>query len=243
MELRPGERVDDLGRAGLRIIQHSGRFPFALDAVLLAHFVRLRRGQKVLDLGTGGGVIPLLLSALHEDVHITGLELQPDTADMAARSVELNRLQSRIRIDCGDYRQMVGLYGHERFDVVTMNPPYRETNRGQVSLAHGRATARHEMAGSLGEAMKAASLAVRYGGRVAVVFLAERLADLIGHARERRLEPKRLRLIHPRAGRSAKLLLLEAVKGGGTGLTVEPPLVVYEQSQSFTDELRRLYGI
>lgn len=243
MDLRPGERVDDLGRAGLRIIQHPGRFPFALDAVLLAHFVTVRRRQRVLDLGTGGGIIPLLLSALHEGLHITGLEIQPETADMAARSIALNRLESHVRIDCGDYKQVASLYGHGQFEVVTSNPPYRERGRGLVSPSDSRAAARHELQGSLSEVVQAAAIAVKFGGKVAVVFLAERLADLVATMREHQLEPKRLRMVHPREGRPANLLLMEAVKGGGVGLSIEPPLFVYREGQNFTDEMLRIYGM
>lgn len=242
MNLRPGERLDDLGRGGLRIIQHPGRFPFAMDPVLLAHFVTVRRRDRVLDLGTGCGVIPLLLAGRHPEATIVGLELQPETADMAARSVALNGLDGRVRIDCGDFRDITAHYGRDAFDVVTMNPPYRETGRGAISPGDSRATARHEMAGNLEDAVRSSAQAVKFGGRVAVVFLAERLTDLMAVMRAHRLEPKRLRLVHPRAGRPANLLLLEATKGGGVGLTVEPPLLVYAEGQTYTTELQAIYG-
>lgn len=241
MELRPGERLDDLGRGGLRIIQHPGRFPFGLDAVLLAHFAPVRRRDRVLDLGTGCGVIPLLLAARHPEAQITGLEIQAETAEMASRSVALNGLTERIRIDCGDYRQVGRIYGHGQFDLVTINPPYREPSRGHVSPAAARATARHELSSTLADGVAAAAQAVRFGGRVAIVFLPERLAELMQHHQAQRLEPKRLRLVHPRAGRPAKLLLLEAVKGGGPGLTVEPPLLLYAEGSRFTTETQAIY--
>lgn len=242
MELRPGERLDDLGRGGLRIIQHPGRFPFGMDPVLLAHFATVRRRDRVLDLGTGCGVIPLLLAGRHPEARITGLELQAETAEMAARSVALNGLTDRVRIDCGDFRQVAALYGHGNFDVVTMNPPYREPGRGKVSPGESRATARHELAGNLPDAVAAAAIAVKFGGRVAVVFLAERLADLIEQMRANALEPKRLRLIQPRVDRPANLLLMECVKGGGVGLSVEPPLIVYEAEKQFTVEMQAIYN-
>ncbi|HWI50645.1 MAG TPA: tRNA1(Val) (adenine(37)-N6)-methyltransferase [Symbiobacteriaceae bacterium] len=242
MEVRSGERLDDLGRGGLRIIQHPERFPFAMDPVLLAHFVTVRQRSRILDLGTGCGIIPLLFSALHSTAQITGLELQPETADMAARSVALNGLTERIRIDCGDYRQVAQLYGHGKFDLVTLNPPYREPGTGAISPGAGRAAARHELAGGLSEALGAAAVAVKYGGRVGVVFLSERLTDLLVHMRAVRLEPKRMRLIHPRAGRPANLVLIEAVKGGGPGLKVEPPLTVYAEGQTYTAEVQSLYN-
>jgi tRNA1Val (adenine37-N6)-methyltransferase len=242
MELRSGERLDDLGRAGLRIIQHPERFPFAVDAVLLAHFARVQPGDRVIDLGTGGGVIPLLLSALHPTTRLTGLEIQPETAEMASRSVALNGLTERIQIDCGDYRTATERYGYEAFDLVTMNPPYRETGRGGISPIAGRATARHELTGSLSDAVEAAAKLVRFGGRVALVFLAERLTDLLTALRSHRLEPKRLRLVQPRAGRPANLVLVEATKGGRPGLTCEAPLVIYETGQTYTAEMQAIYA-
>jgi len=241
MDLRPGERLDDLGRGGLRIIQHPGRFPFAVDPVLLAHFVTVRPRERILDLGTGSGVIPLLLAAQYPEAVVTGLELQAEIAEMASRSVRLNALQHQIRVDCGDYRSVRALYGHGRFDVVTMNPPYREVGRGAVSPDEVRAAARHELEGSLSETVQSAAVAVRFGGRVALVYLAERLADLMMALRHQRLEPKRIRFVHPRAGRRANLLLLEAVKGGGAGLSIEPPLVVYTDGQSFSPEMQAIY--
>ncbi len=242
MDLRPGERVDDLGRAGLRIIQHPGRFPFAIDPVVLAHFVTVSSRARVLDLGTGSGVIPLLLAALHESATITGLELQAETADMAARSVKLNQLEHSIHIDCGDYRDVGSIYGHGVFDVVTMNPPFREVGTGAISPDEARATARHELAGSLDNALRAAATAVKFGGRVGLVFLAERMVDLVAGLRQYRLEPKRLRFVHPQAGRRANLLLLEAVKGGGTGLAIEPPLVVHTEGHTFSPEMQAIYS-
>jgi tRNA1Val (adenine37-N6)-methyltransferase len=242
MDLRLGERLDDLGRAGLRIIQHPGRFPFALDPVLLAHFATIGKRTRALDLGTGSGVIPLLLVARHPGISVSGLELQPELAEMAARSVALNRLEHQIRIDCGDYRQVIDHYGRGKFDLVTMNPPYRETGRGLVSPSAVRAAARFEVSGSLRAIMDAAATSVKFGGRVAMVFVAERLVDLFGQMRAHGLEPKRLRMVHPRFGLQAKLLLVEAVKGGGTGLIVEPPLVVYGEGQAFTPEMQQIYS-
>jgi hypothetical protein len=141
----------------------------------------------------------------------------------------------------GDYRRIGELYGHGKFDVVTLNPPYREPGTGAISPTASRAGARHELAGSLEEAINAAAIAVKYGGRVAVVFLAERLTDLLVALRAAKLEPKRLRLIQPRAGRPANLLLLEAVKGGGAGLKVEPSLTVYAEGQTYTAEMQAIY--
>lgn len=241
MDLRPGERLDDLGRKGMKIIQHRAQVPFALDPVLLAHFVRVHRRDRVLDLGTGTGIIPLLLAGRHPDANITGIELQPELAEMAERSVLLNELQQRIRILCGDYRQLRVLSGREQFDVVTANPPYLKAGTGQLSPNPLRAGSRHELQGSLFETVQSGATAVRFGGRVAIVFLAERTVDLVESLRVHRVEPKRLRFVHSRAGRPASLLLVEGVKGGGSGLEVLPPLIIYEEGQRFTAEMQELY--
>lgn len=242
MDLRPGERLDDLGRSGLRIIQHPGRFPFAIDAVLLAHFVRVRRSDRIIDFGTGTGIIPLLLGALHPTVRVTGVEIQPESAEMAARSVALNELSHRISVDCGDHRDAPVRYGQGSFDVVTMNPPYREAFRGKVSPLVARAAARHETTGTLAEALQAASKVLRHRGILSVVFLAERLVDLAYQLRTYRLEPKRLRLIHSRLDKPANLVLVEAVKGGRSGLATLPPLAVYEAPGVYSPEMREIYG-
>lgn len=241
MEIRPDERLDELGRGGLRIIQHPGRSAFTMDPVLLAHFVKVYRQDRVLDLGTGSGILPLLLSARDPTISISGLEIQPELAEMADRSVRLNGLQERISIRCGDYRAVGALYGYGHFDLVTLNPPYREPGRGEVSPNAARALSRHELSGGLADALRAASQAVRFGGRVAVVFLAERLTDVMTCMRENKLEPKRMRLIHPREGRQANLLLLEAVRGGGVGLQIIPPLVVYADGQCWTPQMQAVY--
>lgn len=243
MEWRPGERIDDLGRKGLRIIQHPGRFPFSMDPILLAHFVTVRKGERVVDLGTGTGVVPLLLSALHPNCHLTGIEIQPETANMAERSVRLNRLEERITIRCADYRDEPRALGYGWFDVATINPPYREPGRGKVSTDEARATSRHEIHGRLTETLAAAAQLVRFGGKVAVVFLAERMTDLQAGMGAHRLEPKRLRCVHSSLDRPAELVLVEARKGGGAGVLIEPPLVVYDKQGKFTVEMEEMYGV
>lgn len=243
MELRPGERIDDLGRNGLRIIQHPGRFPFSMDPILLAHFTTVRKGERVADFGTGTGVIPLLLTALHSACHVTGIEIQRETAEMAQRSVHLNRMEERITIRCADYRLEPRALGYGRFDVITINPPFRERGRGKISEGEARATSRHETHGGLTETLEAAARMVRFGGRVAVVFLAARMTDLHSSMRAFRLEPKRLRCVHSSVGRPAELILIEARKGGGPELRIDPPLFVYGAEGRFTDEMNLMYGL
>lgn len=241
LSLRPGERLDNLGRAGLVIIQ-SKEYGFAIDAVLLAHFAAVRRGDRVLDLGCGGGVIPLLLAGLVPDARITGLDIDAGAVDTARRSVALNDLEYRIDIRQGDLRQVGALLGHGNFDVVTCNPPYRRPGTGVMSPFPGRALARHELECTLEDVAAAAAAATRFRGRACFVYLAGRLADLLVACRSNGLEPKRLRLVHPLPDRPAALALLETMRGGGREMTVLPPLVIRGRDGAYTREILAIYG-
>lgn len=240
--LLPNERLDRLGRRDLVIIQSPDRFNFSIDSILLAHFVRVRRGQRVLDLGTGSGVIPLLLNALTGAAELHGLEIDPATADMAQRSVAANDLEGRVVIRQGDLREAPDLYGHGVFDVVTANPPYRVPGTGLISPSPSKSVARHELSCTLQDVVASAGACLRYRGKVAMVHLPERLADLMVLLRNRGLEPKRLRLVHPRYGRPANLVLIEALRGGRPGLVVENPLYVHADDGTYTPEILAIYG-
>ncbi len=196
VRLRRGERLDDLQISGLRIIQNTQGFCFGTDAVLLANFASARKNEKVLDLCTGSGIIPLLMSAKTKAAHFTGIEIQPDVACMARRSVALNNLNERIKIDTGDIKQAARLYGSAAFDVVTVNPPYLDA--GEESVREGVACARHETACALDDVLRAAAGVLRHGGRLYMVHRPHRLADVIAGMRGHRLEPKKLRLVQPR---------------------------------------------
>lgn len=239
--LRPGERLDDLLIHGLRIIQHEQEFRFSLDAVLLAHFASLRPGDSWVDLGAGTGVLGLLLST-RGAAHVTGLELSPRLADMAGRSIALNGLADRLSAICGDVRQVsAGLLPGGRWDGVIANPPYRTTGGGDVSPNQGLAFARHEVAGSLEDFLAAARYLLRYRGRLAMIHLAERLTGVLAAMARLAIEPKRLRLIHTSAGKPAKLFLVEGVRGGRSGLSVLPPLFIYNQDGSYHPEIQAYY--
>lgn len=235
------ERIDDLMVDGLRIIQDTRYFAFGMDAVLLARFVRVKKGARILDLGTGTGVVPLLLSSRVKDAAIYGLEIQPELANLARRSVQLNGLTDTIRIDIGDLRQATEYYGHEVFDVVTCNPPYMPLEIGPVSPKGPRAIARHEITCTLEDVVKACGKLVRFGGRAALVYRTERLVDLISLLRAVGLEPKRLRLVQPKAQRAPNIFLVEAIKGARPGLHTMPALVVYDDRGEYTEELQKIY--
>ncbi len=240
VKLRDGERLDDLMRSGRRIIQNRQEFCFSLDAVLLAHFPRWKRRQRVLELGTGTGVIPLIIA--DEVGHVDAMELNPVTADLARRNVRLNGLQKKISIYEGDLRKIRELYPAERFDVVLSNPPYRPVRQGKASLRDGIACARHEFTATLEDVVSAARYALRFRGVFAMVHLPERLGEIMVALHEHRMEAKRLRMIQPREGRAPNMMLVEAVVGAVSGgLKVLPPLVVHEPDGGYTEEVLRIY--
>ena len=240
--IKPGERVDDLQRSGLKILQDPGRFCFGMDAVLLSGFVTVKRGEKVTDLCTGTGIIPLLLSAKTEAAELTGIEIQPEMADMARRSVEMNGLSGRVRIFCGDLREPGAAGARESRDVVTCNPPYMRAGSGIRNPEDHLALARHEVTCTLADAVKETARLLRNGGRTAWVYRPNRLAELITCFREHHLEPKRLKFVHPFLNREANMVLVEAVKGGGSFLKTEAPLIVFQENGEYMPEIREIYG-
>ncbi|OUM95565.1 MAG: hypothetical protein A9Z00_14240 [Thermobacillus sp. ZCTH02-B1] len=239
--LEAGERLDDLLTRDMKIIQNPEVFSFSLDAVLLARWAAVPPRGRVLDLCTGNGIVPLLL-ATRTEASIDGVEIQPRLADMARRSVALNGLGHRIAIIEADLREWSkqpesrGVY-----DAVTINPPYLPRGSGDFKENPYKAVARHEIACTLEDAVSACAAAVRSGGRVAMVHRPSRLADIMGTLRRHRLEPKRMRLVHPRREAAANIVLIEALKDGRPELRVEPPLVVYEPDGRYTDELLDIF--
>lgn len=242
--LRPGERLDDLQRNGYRIIQHPGRFCFGMDAVLLAGFAcgGIRPGARVLDLGTGTGILPLLLAGRTEAAHLAGLEIQQESVDMACRSVRLNHLEERIAIVEGDIREADRLFAASSFDVVTSNPPYMIGQHGLQNPEAPKAIARHEVLCNFEDVARAAAGLLRPGGSFFLVHRPFRLAEIMGTLLKHGLEPKRMRLVHPFADREPNMVLLMAVRGGRSRLQVERPLVLFDGPGVYTEEIRELYG-
>lgn len=237
------ERIDDLGRAGFKIIQSPGAATFSLDAVLLAHFVRTRVGDDLCDLGTGTGVIPLLLVAGRKVGTATGVEMRGDLVDLVQRSIGLNGVDAVVRVFQADLRTVTlgDLGRHRPFHVVTANPPFRRPGTGLVSPVESRAVARHELQCTVEDVARAARRLVRPGGRVGLVHLAERLVDVLAALRAEGLEPKRLRVVRARPGGRAKLVLVEARAGGHAGLAFEPDLVVRDEVGDYTPEMKDIY--
>lgn len=240
MPLLPSERLDDLLTNDLHIIQSDEVFSFSMDAVLLAHFCSMPSKGKVLDLCTGNGVIPLLLSTKTK-AHITAVEIQPRLADMAKRSVELNHLEAQIDIVQADLKLFPEAYGYELFDAITVNPPYMPYDSGAHKQNEHIAIARHEILCKLEDVIAACSKLVRYGGKVSIVHRPTRLLDLLTLLRQYRLEPKRMRFVHPRKGEEANMILVEAMKAGKPEVRCLPPLIVYNDDNTYSDELLKIY--
>ncbi|WKA51084.1 tRNA1(Val) (adenine(37)-N6)-methyltransferase [Planococcus liqunii] len=238
------ERLDYLLAEDLRIIQSPSVFSFSLDAVLLARFayMPLKRG-KIVDLCTGNGAIPLFLSARTEAA-IIGVELQERLVHMAQRSVEYNGLEEQIQIIEGDVKEIPARLGIEKYDVVTCNPPYFPAHElSDKNLSEHMAIARHELHLTLDESVQAASKLLKQGGKAAFVHRSGRLIDIITAMRANRLEPKRVRLVYPKAGKEANTLLIEGIKDGKPDLKILPPLIVYGENGEYTEEVRELlYG-
>lgn len=241
IRLQKQERIDDLCRQGLKVIQSASAPAFSMDAVLLADFVQLKPGEQVIDLGTGTGIIPLLLSRKGPGCRFTGLELMPQMAEIAARSVVLNGLEEHIHIHCGDIRQATENYGKSSFDVVVSNPPYYKDGAGRISGDELRAAARSERYCALDELLDAVAALLKPLGRFYIVHRAERLAELFCGAENRSLHCQVLRMVQPRVEKPANLLLAGFSLGGKGLLLVEPPLIVYEEGNRYSPEMERIY--
>ena len=239
--MKPGERLDDLQRNGLRILQNPDGFRFGMDAVLLADFASLRKREKVADMGSGTGILPLLMSQNEPTACFDAFEWQADMADMARRSVALNGLSDRIRIHAMDFRHAWQAVGRESMDVVVCNPPYGK--QGGTLLNHsGTVTlARHETDGTIEDVAAACAAVLRTHGRAYMVFPAKRLLELCDALRKSSLEPKRIRMVCSKLEKPPYLVLLEAMKNARPSLLWMPPLVVYHPDGRETEEMDRIY--
>lgn len=242
VELKQNERIDDLHRKGYQIIQNPEKFCFGIDAVLLSDFVHVKIGAKVLDLGTGTGIIPILVEAKTKASHITALEIQEESVDMARRSVKLNGLENKIAIVQGDIKEASQTFEGIFFDVVTTNPPYMTENHGLVNPNVPKAIARHEIHCTLEDVVRESAKVLKMNGKFFMVHRPYRLVELITTLAKYKLEPKRIRFVHPYKDKEPNMVLIEAVKGGGSHVKIEPPLVVYESVNVYTPEIYEIYG-
>lgn len=240
--IKGNERIDDLQRNHYKIIQDPDKFCFGMDAVLLSGFARAKEGDRVLDLGTGTGIIPILLEAKTKAAQLVGLEIQSESADMAARSVKLNGLEGKIEIVTGDIKEAVSLFGAASFHVVTCNPPYMTEHHGLTNPDAPKAIARHELLCTLEDVISQSSRLLKPGGNFYMVHRPFRLADIIVLLRQYKLEPKRMKLVYPFADKEPNMVLIEASRGGKARMTVEKPLIVYKEPNVYTDEIYNIYG-
>jgi len=253
VNLKDGERIDDLERNGLKIIQDPQRFCFGMDAVLLTGFATLSEyegtskynnmaGKRVLDMGTGTGIIPILLSAKTKAKEIIGLEIQEESADMANRSVILNNLEDRLKIQVGDIKEAGNIWKPASFDVVTCNPPYMIKGHGIINPDAPLNIARHEIMCNFEDIVMAASKLLKVKGHFYLVHRPFRLAEIIVTLSKYGLEPKRMRLVYPFIDKEPNMVLIDAVKGGNSRIEVEKPLVVYEKPGVYQKEIYDIYG-
>lgn len=242
IQLKPNERIDDLQRNGYGIIQNSEKFCFGMDAVLLSGFAKAGTKDLLLDLGTGTGIIPILMQAKYGCKHLTGLEIQEESADMARRSVQLNGLADCIDIITGDIKEADRLFPAASFDCVTCNPPYMIGRHGITNPDAPKAIARHEILCTLEDIIRVTAKLVKPGGRFFMVHRPFRLAEIITTLTKYHLEPKRMQLVYPYVDKEPNMVLIEAVRGGNPRMTVEKPLIIFESPGVYMPEIRDVYG-
>lgn len=243
VELLPGERLDDLQQGKYRLIQKQGTFCFGTDSVLLADFAAPRKRERVADLGCGNGAIALLMAAHRENITVEAVEIQPEMADMARRSVILNGVEDRVHVHNCDMRTAWELLGRERCALAVCNPPYSAEGAALLSENEAKRIARHEGTLTPDDVAASAAAILKFGGRFSVVFPAPRAYEMMAAMDRHRLAPKRIRTVHATAVRAPKLVLIEAVKGGGSGLHWLEPLVLSEDDGTPTAEWKRIYGV
>lgn len=240
--LKDGERLDELHRNGYKIIQDKNRFCFGMDAVLLSGFAQVKQKEVALDLGTGTGIIPILLEAKTKGEHFTGLEIQPDSADMARRSVAYNHLEDKIDIITGDIKDASNIFGASSFDVITTNPPYMIGQHGLTNPDEAKAIARHEVLCTLEDVVRESAKILKPKGRFYMVHRPFRLSEIFCCMTKYGIEPKRMKLVYPFVDKEPNMVLLEGLRGGNPRMTVEKPLIVYQEQGKYTDEIYDIYG-
>ena len=240
--IHSNERLDDLCRKGYRLIQDPKLFCFGIDAVLLSDYAKVKRGERAVDLCTGNGVIPILLEAKNNGEHYSGLELQPQCADLAKRSVKYNHLEDKVTIEEGDVCNASEIFGRESVEVVTVNPPYMIGQHGIKNADDAMTIARHEVRCTLDDIVRESAKMLKFNGRFYMVHRPFRLAEIFSTMMKYHIEPKRMRLVHPYADREPNMVLIEGLQGGKSRITIEKPLVVYKEPNVYTDEIYEIYG-
>lgn len=239
--LKENERLDDLQRDGYQIISNPQYFCFGIDAVILAAFAKTKKNENAIDLGTGNGIIPILMDARYHNANITGLEIQEYNVDMANRSIAINEIGERIRVIQGDIKEASAIFGCGKMDVVTTNPPYMNANHGLTNPDDHKAIARHEILCTLEDVIREGSRLLKSNGRFYMIHRPQRLAEIFATMKEYHLEPKRMRMVHPYAEKEANMVLIEAIKCANPLLKVEAPLVVYAAPGEYSEEMKGIH--
>ena len=239
--LEEGERLDDIGFGGLWLIQKPGEFCYGIDAVLLADFASAGKAGKIADLGTGTGIIPLILSHKTESEEIWGIEIQKDSWSRAVRAAKLNQLEDRLHFVCCDVKEAAEQLTAGSFDVVVSNPPYTRAVCGMQSENRAKMIARHETTAGLEDFILAASRLLRKGGSFFLIHRPERIPDICWHCRNCGMETKEMRLVSTNRDVKPSMVLVRCVKGGGNELRFRNPLYIYRQNGSYTSEIQRIY--
>ncbi len=242
INLKDKERLDELQRNGYQIIQNPEKFCFGMDAVLLSGFAKAKKGDIVLDMGTGTGIIPILMEAKTEAAHLTGLEIQEESADMARRSVALNGLSEKIDIVTGDIKEADRIFKSASFDIIICNPPYMIGQHGLTNPDAPKAIARHEVLCTLEDVVSQAAKLLKPGGHFFMVHRPFRLAEIMTTLVQYKLEPKRMQLVYPYIDKEPNMVLIEATRGGKSRMTVEKPLIVYKEPGVYMPEIYDIYG-
>lgn len=242
MKLKENEQIEDLQCKGLKIIQNKKWFCFGMDAVLLANFCDLKKNSKVVDLGTGTGIIPILLCGKKDVSSVIGVEIQEEVAEMASRSVALNKLEDKIEIKNIDLKDGSDFLSTNQFDVVVTNPPYKLSDSGLINLENKKAISRHEIKCTLEDVIKESSRLLKHHGRFFMIHRPQRMVDIFCLLRKYKLEPKNIRLVHPKVSEKPNMILIKAVKAAKPELKFEKPLYVYNDDGTYTDEIYKIYS-
>lgn len=242
IELKENERIDNLELNGLKIIQNKKGFCFGIDSVLLSEFAKnIKKEANVLDLGTGTGIIPILLCGKTELKKVTGVEIQEEVAEMAKRSIKLNQLENRFEIINENILNLNQIYQKQTFDVIVTNPPYKKRNTGIINENQKKIISRHELTANLEDFIKIARDLLKDKGEFYMVHRPERLVDILSLMRSYKIEPKILRLVYPNKRKEPKLILVKGIKNGKPFLKLEKNLYIYQEDGNYTEEILKIY--
>lgn len=243
IKINENERIDDLQLNDLKIIQNKKGFCFGMDSVILSEFAKeIKTGKKILDLGTGTGILPILLSAKTKETKITGVEIQCEIAQMAQKSIKLNNLQERINIICEDIKNLKNKCEKESFDAIVTNPPYKKQGTGKINENDMKLISRHEITANLEDFIYIANYLLKDHGEIYMVHRPERLSDILVTLNKYKLEPKKLRFVYTTKEKEANLILIKAVKNAKPFLKIEKPLYVYDENGKYTEEILKIYN-